>query len=64
MELLQRQAKTLARELNDLTHKKNDLGILIPVDQIVTISLYHADIHQKYFVPRENTSPQIGPKKS
>jgi hypothetical protein len=60
MKLLKREANDIELELIDLIVKKDDLGILIPVDQIVTISLYHPDIYTKYFVPLEKGPPQIG----
>jgi len=55
---LREETKNLESQFIDLVAKKNDLGILIPVDQIVSISLYHPDIHAKYFVPLEKP-PQI-----
>ena len=47
------ETKKVELQLIDLLEKKNDLGILIPVEQIMTISLYHPDIHTKYFIPLE-----------
>lgn len=44
-------ASEIEAELRGLTENSADLGILLPVDQITTIALYHADIHAKYFVP-------------
>lgn len=50
---LVKETKELESQLIDLLEKKNDLGILIPVEQIMTISIYHPDIHTKYFMPLE-----------
>lgn len=47
---LRAQADQQEFELNTLLSQVEDFGILVPVDEIASMTLYHAAIHAKYFL--------------
>jgi hypothetical protein len=57
IEGLRDDVTSLEHDCNALRSSINDFGILIPVDQIASMTLYHATIHSKYFAHREPDTP-------
>ncbi len=53
IERLRDDVTNLEYDCNTLRSSINDFGILIPVDQIASMTLYHAAIHSKYFAHSE-----------
>lgn len=56
--ILKTQAGLLEADLKTLASSVEDFGILIPVEEIASMSLYHADIHAKYFAPLAKAPPK------
>jgi hypothetical protein len=57
LDILREELSNLERARQTLSSSVDDFGILIPVDQIASMTLYHASIHSKYFAHVEPENP-------